>query len=57
MGVSSKILGTISGSSERDRQAFLDAGADEVFEKPLSSERLLTILTELDGGYEASWTP
>ncbi|KAF2292655.1 hypothetical protein GH714_026440 [Hevea brasiliensis] len=53
MGIRSKIVGTTSCWCERDRQAFLNAGADEFFEKPLSSETLLTILTELDGGYEA----
>ncbi|KAJ9169710.1 hypothetical protein P3X46_017870 [Hevea brasiliensis] len=53
MGVGSKIVGTTSCWCERDRQAFLNAGADEFFEKPLSSETLLIILTELDGGYEA----
>ncbi|EEF41304.1 two-component response regulator 24 [Ricinus communis] len=49
MGVCSKIAGLIGSSRERDRQAFLDAGADAVFEKPLVPERLVPMLMQMDG--------
>ncbi|GKU86156.1 hypothetical protein SLEP1_g718 [Rubroshorea leprosula] len=48
MGVKTKMLGVTACSREREEKAFLAAGVDEFIEKPLDSNRLASILMELN---------
>ncbi|KAK9281298.1 hypothetical protein L1049_004195 [Liquidambar formosana] len=48
MGIRSKILAVTAAAYERERRAFLEAGADEFIEKPLTPQILVPILLELD---------
>lgn len=47
MGIRSKMLGVTACSYERERRAFLDAGVDEFIEKPLTPQKLASVLREI----------
>ncbi|KAJ9697116.1 hypothetical protein PVL29_009053 [Vitis rotundifolia] len=47
MGIRSKMLGVTACSYDRERQAFLDAGVDEFIEKPLTPQKLASVLREI----------
>ncbi|KAL5562044.1 hypothetical protein UlMin_031791 [Ulmus minor] len=48
IGVQSKIIGISGSFSEAERIAFLNAGGDYYYEKPLVAHHFLPILQELD---------
>ncbi|KAK6940575.1 Signal transduction response regulator, receiver domain [Dillenia turbinata] len=52
MGVQCKILGLCGLTVEQGRQAFLDAGADGYYEKPIKAAQLIPILKEIDPNYQ-----
>ena len=47
MGIWSKMLVVTTCDIEREKQAFLDAGVDEFIEKPLTPEKIASIMREM----------
>ena len=47
MGIRSKMLAVTACDIEREKQTFLDAGVDEFIEKPLTPEKIASILREM----------
>ena len=52
MGIRSKMLGVTACSYERERRAFLDAGVDEFIEKPLTPQKLASVLREIRNAWK-----
>lgn len=48
MGVRSRIVGMSVAFTERERQAFLEAGGDDYLEKPMRPDTFVPILQDLD---------
>ncbi|KAF5207219.1 Two-component response regulator [Thalictrum thalictroides] len=51
MGVTSVIVGVSASSMEWNKQFFMDAGLNHYEEKPLSADKLVPILREIDINY------
>ncbi|KAF5192522.1 Two-component response regulator [Thalictrum thalictroides] len=51
MGVTTMIVGLGSLLSEEEKQAFMEAGGDDILEKPLSHPKLVSILREVDNTF------
>ncbi|KAF8388332.1 hypothetical protein HHK36_026998 [Tetracentron sinense] len=48
MGVRTKIVGVTSYSRKSQRQAFMDAGMDDILKNPLNFTKLIPLLEEID---------
>ncbi|KAH7668485.1 Histidine kinase protein, partial [Dioscorea alata] len=48
MGVRVKLVGVSARSMDKEKQDFLDAGADEFFAKPMTCAKLSALLQEVD---------
>ena len=47
MGIHSKMLVVTACNIEREKQAFMDAGVDAFIEKPLTPEKVASIIREM----------
>lgn len=47
MGVSTMIVGLTSNDSEEEKQAFMEAGLDDFYAKPLTSAKVANLLEKL----------
>ncbi|XP_077236698.1 two-component response regulator 24-like [Tasmannia lanceolata] len=48
MGIRSKIVGVSGNSRKSEIQAFMDAGIDEFWVKPMTREKLISLLEEIN---------
>ncbi|KAK6937687.1 Signal transduction response regulator, receiver domain [Dillenia turbinata] len=56
MGVQSKIVGLCGLTMEQGRKSFLDAGADEYCEKPLTAAKAVHFLRQIDPNYKPPYS-
>lgn len=47
MGIHSTIAGVSSRSLEREKQEFMEAGLDDYHEKPLTADKIVSILHKI----------